>query len=163
MARTDATHPAPDWSADLIAGTTAEKHHQLLLGVKPVITANYENKVDRHYLRTGNLYLEVEQSPRGEGYKPSGISIYAPDTIVAIFAGDSRGRVYGPAILVASATDLRAAVNHLLDTGQATLTLGGGRGTNPTRGLLVTPHGVIAALAALADQSTFDALEGTAP
>jgi|SRR5581483_587780 len=152
--RSTATHPAPDWQADLLVGTTAEKHHQMLLGVKPVITAEYEIKLDRYYTERGTLFIELEQSPRGEGYRPSGAAIYPDHRLLAFHPADRRGQVYGPAVLTISARDLRAAVHHLLATGEATVVMGGGRGTNPTRGVCLTPQQIIRALAELREADT---------
>lgn len=152
--RATTNHPAPDWQADLLVGSTAEKHHQMLLGVKPVITAEYEIKLDRYYADRGTLFVELEQSPRGEGYKPSGVNVYPDHRLLAFHPADKRGQVYGPAVLTIAARDLRAAVGHLVATGQVAVTMGGARGTNPTRGLLCTPQQVIRALAELREAET---------
>lgn len=79
----------PDWSTDLKIGKSGERIFQNFLDL--LDEQKFEVKYDQY--RNGRLVVEVEQNPRGKGWKPSGlmvteakywIYIFSPDAFIAV-------------------------------------------------------------------------------
>lgn len=78
-----------NWKNDLAIGKKGEKIFKAFLD--SFDDAKFEVKFDQY--RNGRMVIEVEQNPRGKGWKPSGlmvteaewwIYIFSPDAFVAI-------------------------------------------------------------------------------
>jgi len=63
--------PAPNWKADLEYGKVGEALVERFLD--DISSGHLEVKTDRY--RNGRMVLEVEQNPRGRGWKPSGVMV----------------------------------------------------------------------------------------
>jgi hypothetical protein len=118
---------------------------------------SFEVKTCSWIATTSNVALELSHSPGATGaYVPSGLAITTADVFAVNVAGADGAPV--AALLFPTGLLLRT-VYRLITTGVVKVRVLARQGSCPTRGILC-PLPVL--LSALADQSTFDALEGTA-
>ena len=136
----------PDFDIDALFGKEAEDFvlRELFVGI---ITRAVEVKRDGRWRETGNLYVEVEQSPHGKSWRPSGLMTTDADYQAYVLGNPSQA--LGPntsmAVLVLPTTSVRAYAASESNNFERTV-LGGTKGDNPTRGVLLSTSRLLASI-----------------
>ncbi len=121
--------PAPNWKADLEYGKVGEALVERFLD--DISSGHLEVKTDRY--RNGRMVLEVEQNPRGRGWKPSGVMVTEAKWWVYQYNLDG-------AFTVVSVARIKRYIAIHADNME--LRVFGSRGDNVARGYLLMPEEV---------------------
>ena len=121
--------PAPNWKADLEYGKVGEALVERFLD--DISSGHLEVKTDRY--RNGRMVLEVEQNPRGRGWKPSGVMVTEAKWWVYQYNLDG-------AFTVVSVARIKRYIAIHADNME--LRVFGSRGDNVARGYLLMPEQV---------------------
>lgn len=119
----------PNFEVDLAYGHEGEETVRKFL--RFIQSGSYEVKSDRY--RNGRMVVEMEQNPKGRGWKPSGLSITQATVWAYMYAPD--------ALVMCSSARLR----DYIDKEESTLKyMEFASGTeNPTQGFLIYPEQVM--------------------
>jgi hypothetical protein len=122
--------PTPYFPDDLRYGKRGEKVVERFLG--DIGQGSLEVKSDRY--RNGRMVLEVEQNPKGAGWRPSGVMVTEAHWWVYQYNLDG-------AFTVVNVARVKRYLE--LNKDNLELKLCGARGDNPTKGYLLMPENVI--------------------
>lgn len=121
--------PQPNFNRDLRHGKLGEELVEQFLD--DISSGSLEVKTDRY--RNGRMVVEVEQNPKGKGWKPSGLMVTEAKWWVYQYHLDG-------AFTVVAVARLKRYLVHHSDTLE--LMMFGTRGDNPSRGYLLEPEHV---------------------